>query len=83
MKNTQAAARENNCRNTSPTAIASQAGEWTTAVRCATLNSVVVVLFTLRGPLETKTPIVAAVGVFHSSPRGLGTEELAASKIAV
>jgi hypothetical protein len=43
MKNTQAAARENNCRNTSPTAIASQAGEWTTAVRCATLNSVVVV----------------------------------------
>jgi hypothetical protein len=42
--------------------------EWTRAGRCAKLNSVVVVLFTLRGPLETETPIVAAIGVFHSSP---------------
>jgi hypothetical protein len=31
----------------------------------------VVVLFTLRGPLETETPIVAAIVVFHSSPRRL------------
>lgn len=45
--------------------------EWTRAGRCATLNSVVVVLFTLRGPLETETPIVAAIGVFHSSPHRL------------
>jgi len=73
MKNIspQFAARQNNCRKTSAAAIASQAGVDNGRPVVQRLNLVVVVLFTLRGPLKTETPIVAAIGVFHSSPRRL------------
>ncbi len=72
MKNIspQLAARQNNCRNTSPAAIASQAGVDKGRPLCkAELGCCGSLYFT--GPLETETPIVAAIGVFHSSPRRL------------